>query len=254
MLMTELVRKLGRNDARLITRDSFLIFMFVFAAIIAVVFRFGLPWLDATLAANEVMPGPVIPIRLAEVFPMLVAYMAFYTGAVLVGTVFGFMLLDERDQNTLKALMVTPVSVRRYALYRTGAPAVLAFVIVLLMVAVIDQALLPLWQTVLLAAGASLAAPIIALFTATFAANKVQGFAYTKFVGISGWFIMIGWFIPTPWQWLCGLFPPFWIAKAYWLALAGSGWWWAVLAVGIVLEIGLIGWLLGRFTRVAYAN
>ena len=252
MLMTQLVTRLGRNDAKLIGRDSFLIFMFVFAAIIALVLRLGMPALDSYLAETGVMPGETIPISLSDVYPMLVAYMALYTGALLVGTVFGFVLLDEKDQHTLKAMLVTPVPLSKYVAYRVGMSAVFAFVIVLGMVLIINQALLPLWQMILFSAAGALAAPIITLFFAVLAENKVQGFAYSKFGGISGWFSLIGWCIPQPWQWSCGVFSPFWVAKAYWLALDGSSWWWVVLLVGIVLELALIGWFLRRFNKVAY--
>lgn len=252
MLMSQLVTKLGRNDAKLIGRDSFLIFMFVFAAIIAFVLRLGMPALNSYLAETGVMPGETIKISFSDVYPMLVAYMALYTGALLVGTVFGFVLLDEKDQNTLKAMLVTPVPLSKYIMYRVGLSAVFAFVIILGMVLIINQALLPLWQMILFAVAGALAAPIVTLFFAVLAENKVQGFAYSKFGGISGWFIMVGWFIPQPWQWICGIFPPFWVAKAYWLALDGSGWWWIVLLVGIGWELGLIGWFIRRFNTVAY--
>ncbi|WP_420627626.1 hypothetical protein [Candidatus Leptofilum sp.] len=252
MIMTELVTKLGRNDAKLIGRDSFLIFMFVYAAIIALVLRVGMPWLNNYLIDAGIMPGDNIPIRLADVFPMLMAYFAMFAGSLLVGTVFGFMLLDEKDQNTLRAMLITPVPLNKYVAYRIGMSTVFGFVIVLGMFLIINQAVLPLWQMILIAAGSSLAAPIVTLFFAVFAENKVQGFAYSKFVGISGMFIMFGWFIPAPWQWLCGVFPPFWVAKAYWLALDGSSWWWLVLLVGIVLELAMIAWFIRRFNTVAY--
>ena len=53
-----------------------------------------------------IMPGDTLKMSLSDVYPMLVAYMALYTGAMLVGTDFGFVLLDEKDQNTLKAMLV----------------------------------------------------------------------------------------------------------------------------------------------------
>ncbi len=252
MHMTQLVHKLGRNDVRLIRRDSFLIFMLAFVVIIAVMLRYGMPWLNNYLAANGVMPGDNIAISLADVYPMLVAYMALYTGALLVGSIFGFVLLEEKDDNTIKAMLVTPVPLQQYVLYRVGIPAILASGIILAMMLFINQALVPLRQLLILSAGAALTAPIISLYYATFAENKVQGFAMSKFAGIAGWTIVLGWFTPEPWQWLLGIFPPFWISKAYWMALAGNGWWWGVWIAGIVLQAGLIYLLMQRFNRVAY--
>jgi len=131
-------------------------------------------------------------------------------------------------------------------------PLWLALVAILGELLFINQALLPLWQLLLITAGAALIAPIITLFFATVAENKVAGFAYSKFAGISGMVIMISYFVPEPWQWLMGLFPPFWICKAYWMAHAGANLWWVALAVGIVLQVGLIGWFMDRFGKVAY--
>lgn len=252
MQMTELIPKLGRNDVKLIGRDSFLILMGGYMIVTAVILRFGLPALDRTLVNNGIMPGETFPMRFAELYPMLVAYFAFFLGSVLTGVLFGFMLLDEKDDQTIKAMLVTPVPLNQYVLYRIGVPTVLAFVGVLIELYIMDLALLPAWQLVLLSLGAALTAPIAALFFATFAENKVQGFAMSKFAGIAGWTILIGWFVPEPVQWLIGIFPPFWIAKAYWMAFDGVTWWWAALVVGVVLQIGLVGVLVRKFRKAAY--
>jgi fluoroquinolone transport system permease protein len=252
MQMTELVQKLGRNDVKLIGRDSFLIMMASYILVIAVILRFALPALNTYLIDNGVLPSETIDLSLVDVYPMLVAYLSIYLGAVFVGVIFGFVLLDEKDDNTLKALLVTPLPPSQYVLYRVGVPAVIAAFAVTVVMLVINQALVPFWQIPLLAAGAALTAPITALFFAAAAENKVQGFAMSKFVGLAGMTILIGWFIDEPAQWLFGLFPPFWVAKAYWMALAGSPWWGAVLLIGIVLEVGLILLLVRRFNRVVY--
>ena len=177
MHMTQLVGKLGRNDAKLIGRDRFLLFMLVFVIYLATALRFGLPWANTYLAEQGVLPSESVAKTLADFYPMIVAWIVMFTGALLAGTIFGFMLLDEKEDNTIKAMLVTPVSFHQYVLYRVGGPTVLAFFIVAGMMLFIDQALVPLWQLLLIAAGASLTAPIAALFYATFAENKVQGFA-----------------------------------------------------------------------------
>jgi fluoroquinolone transport system permease protein len=252
MQMTQLLRKVGPVDVKVIRRDSFLLFMFSYTTFMALLLRLLLPRLNVTLAANGVLPNERFAVELSAFYPMIVAYVALYSGALAVGMIFGFMLLDEKDDQTLTAMLVTPVPLRQYALYRVGVAAALAFVIIWLMLLIIGQALLPFWQLLLCAAGAALTAPIIVLFFAIIAENKVQGFAYGKFGGIAGFTILLGWFVPEPLQWLFGLFPPFWVSKAFWLAHEGRGLWWVALFVGIVLQIGLIGWLLQRFTRAVY--
>ena len=252
MQMTQLIRNLGRSDAKLLRRDRFPLFMFGFVIYIVVALRLLLPWANGYLTENGILPNETIALSLSDFYPMLVAYMAIFTGALMVGTVIGFMLLDEKDHQTLHAMLVTPVSLDQYVLYRVGLPVVMAFVIIVGMVLGIGQALVPWWQLLLIAAGGALTAPITTLFYATFAENKVQGFAYAKFTGVAGWIIMLGWFVPPPYQWLFGLFPPFWIAKAYWMAFAGQPLWWLALIVGIVLQLALIRWLMSLFNKAAY--
>lgn len=240
----------GGNDAKLLRRDHFLIFMFVFGIIIAMALRYVLPWLDSYLFEAGVMPGDVTGLRFSDVYPMIIPYMTVYTGATLVGAIYGFMLLDERDDHSIISMMVTPVSINRFISYRIGSAALLAFLMIIIMLYCVNIALLPTWQILLMAAGGSLTAPIAALFYATVAENKVQGFAYGKFAGVAGWAIIIGWFIGDPLQWLFGLFPPFLISKAYWMALTGQNLWWLALILGMVLQIVVIGILIKQFNRI----
>lgn len=252
MQMTQLIRAIGPVDAKSIRRDSFLIFMFGFVVVIAIVLRWGMPWLNNYLIDAGVLPSATIPQSLADYYPLLVAFMCIFQGSLIVGAIFGFMLLDEKDDNTLLAMMVTPVPLWQYVLYRVGLPAIFAFAIVIMMVLFVGQALIPIWQLVLIAIGAAVTAPIGSLFYGTFAANKVQGFAIAKFVGVAGWIILGAWFVSEPWQWLFGLFPPYWISKAYWMILEGRSLWWAVLLVGIVYQAIAIWFLARLFSQRTY--
>lgn len=252
MQMAELLPKIGGNDLKNIRRDSFLVFMLAYVIFIGLFVRYGLPWLNTVMAENGVLPNARMPVSVADLYPMLVAYFCLFVLVLLPGTVYGFMLLDEKDDNTLRAMLVTPVPIQQYLGYRLGIVTVLAFAVVIFMLYTVQLALLPVWQMILLAVGAALAAPITALCFAVFAENKVQGFAYAKFGGIAGWTVLIGWFVPEPWQWLIGFFPPFLVSKAYWMALAGNSFWWLALIIGIVLQCALILLLLRRFQAIAY--
>lgn len=253
MQMTQLVRNLGRNDVKLIGRDSFLVMMLFVVLGFAFVTRLGLPWMDNYLAENGILPNEAAPFRLVELYPMMVGYVSVYLGALLAGTIFGFMLLDEKDDKTITAMLVTPISLQKYLLYRTGIATLIGFFGVMASFLIIGQELLPLWQMAWISAVAALAAPLSALFFATFAENKVQGFALTKFVGLAGLTIIIGWFIAEPAQYLLGFFPPFWVVKSYWLALEGNNLWLGTLAIGLVMQIIGIWWMTRRFSKVAYA-
>jgi len=245
MQLTTAIRNLTRNDAKLIGRDSFLLAMLAYAIGLAIVLRLAVPWLNDNLE---------IPFDLAALYPMLVAFLGVFLGSMFAGLIIGFVLLDEKDDHTLKAMLVTPLPITTYIVYRVGVPMILAFFIIVAQVLIMDlPGTLPAAGPLLLIAlGAALTAPTTSLFFATFAENKVQGFALAKFTGIAGMLIAGSWFVPEPLQWLFGLFPPWWASKAYWLALDGSNLWIVALLFGIVLQAGLIWLLVRRFRQIVY--
>ena len=81
-----------------------------------------------------------------------------------------------------------------------------------------------------------------------------------KFIGLGGLLILVGWFLPSPLDWLPGLFPPYLVAKAYWLSLSeamGGGAnagglvlsvWLSALAA-LVLHLAAIGGLIAHLDR-----
>lgn len=252
MQTRHLVRHLGRLDRKLAGRDRFVLLMFGLAVYITLVLRFGLPWLDGYLRAEGILPNETFAFALADLYPMIAAFFALFQGALIAGTIVGFMLLDEKEAGTLQVMLTTPVPFATYLGYRVAVPTLLAWVMVLVMAYGLGQALLPLGPMLVLASGAALTAPIIALFYAIFAENKVQGFAMSKFVGLFGWTILGGWFVAEPWQWLLGLFPPFLISKAFWMAHAGADGWWLAWALGVGLQLALVYGLMQGVRRVLY--
>ncbi len=249
MQFSRAVRQLGRNDVKLIGRDTFLIGMFSYAIMMALVLRFGLPWAVDFFAENQLLEQP-----LQDWYPMFIAFGAIFAGGMLAGMMFGFMLLDEKEDNTLQAMLVTPLPVQHYIAYRIAIPAALAFFVILLDFLIINVALPPVLPMVLIAVGGALTAPITTLFFIVFARNKVQGFALTKFTGIAGLLIIAAWFVPEPVEFLFGLFPPYWVSKAYWLVLEGNPLWVLALVAGVVLQLALIFWLARRFNQVIYRS
>ena len=251
--MTAGLRVLGhllRNDVRLIARDKLLATMTFVVLSMGLVMRYALPAVDAALADAGVMPSTRSTLRFSDTFPAFVVFVALWQGANIPGVIFGFVLLGEKEDNTLEAMRVTPLSLDRYALYRVGVSAVFAFVIIVYLSLSVGWCVLPWGQLVPLALAASLTAPLSVLAYATYSDNKIQGLAYTKFGGVAGLLILAGFFVPTPWQWLLGVFPPFLVAKAYWMTLAGeAGAAWPLL-LSVVLQVALIRVLLGRFRSV----
>ncbi len=236
---------LARNDFKLVRRDSFLVGALLYIVVLAVLMRIFLPVLHRYLADRDLYD-------LEPLYPLLASYVAVMLGAMMVGIFFGFLLIDERDEHTLSALLVTPLPLRSYIAYRVGVPVLLAVPLILLLFAILDLAWLPLWQLALIAlAGAPLAA-ITTLFLPTFADNKVQAFALAKILSASA-FVPIGaYFVDEPWQFLAGFYPPYWVLKAFWTASEDGSGWWFFLVLGIAGGCALTAWLVARFERLAH--
>ena len=245
MQFTTAFRKLGRNDTRLIGRDSFAVMMIVYIMIIAVVLRFGVPWVAGLLLAE-------LQFDLAPYYPLLTSYFALVIGPMMAGIVFGFLLLEERDAETLKAMLVTPMPLNTFILYRVVIASLLAFVFVLATLLIVNLTAFTPLELILVSVCAALFGPIIMLFFATFAANKVEGFALTKIASLVGIITIVAWFIPEPWQYLVGFFPPFWVSKAMWIIAGGGGLWLPHQAVCLVLMGVVLWWFVRRFRTVAY--
>ena len=237
------IRALGPVDLRSIGRDPMLRWFAILPLALAVVLRlFAEPllkqlsiWLDADLAwASE----------------PLVGYIMLLIAPALTGIVIGFLLLDHRDEGTLDALSVTPLTLSGYLAYRLAVPMLVALVATLAMFPLTGISASPA-VAVVSALAAAPAAPLLALFLAAFARNKVQGFALMKAAGVVLWPPLAAIFVPMPWQLLFGISPVYWPARVYWSALEGDATW-ALWLVPSLAWQGLLIWLLlRRYRRLA---
>lgn len=241
MRAVAILKGLGPIDVRSVQRDSLLRWMLAFPVLIALLIRWGLPpvatWLESRF---QIAVRPYL---------ILFGSLIVMVTPMLYGTVIGFLLLDQRDDRTLSALQVTPLSSHGYLTYRVGLPMILSVPMTILALRLSGLPAIGLGRELATAAAAAPLAPAFALFLAGFAANKVQGFALMKAAGVINWPPILAWFVVPPWQWAFGLCPTFWPAKLYWDLAAGSPAWIAAL-VGTVYLVALNLWLLRRFERV----
>jgi fluoroquinolone transport system permease protein len=218
-------RSLGAIDARNVARDSMLRWIVVLTPAFGLLFRYALP--PAAAAIRE-----QFGFDLTAYYALLMSFLPLVV-AGMIGTVVGFLLLDQRDDQTMTALLVTPLSLGDYLGYRMSVLMLLGVVfscVTVLLAGLTETTLLQLVVTSIVAAPL---APIYALFLGTMAANKVQGFALAKIVGIVFVPCVAAYFVTGPWQFLFGLVPHYWPLKVYWLFDAG--------AVGLALAHALLG-------------
>lgn len=235
------VKTLSVSDFKRVRRDPMLKWMIVIPVLMTLLARWLVPKMVGPLSAW-------IPVEL--VYAVLASYFFVFAIPALFGAVIGFVLLDAKDDDTLTALQVTPLPLSTFLLYRVATPTVLSVVFILVCIPMANVTTVPVLQLVPLALLAALEAPIWALYAASFAQNKVQGFALTKIMGVimvAPLIVII--FIQSNWQLLAGVLPTYWVLKSYWV-LSGGGSYWGYLLVGFAFHLVLLVALLKRFDTV----
>src|SRR5512146_1669151 len=246
MTILRAYRALGPVDARSVRRDSLLRWFIFLPLLLVIVFRIAVP--ITTQLLWERLGFDLRP------YYALIRSFLYLILPLLVGMVLGFLLLDQRDDHTLTALQVTPLSLNGYLAYRISLPVLVALVTTLVMVPLAGLGEGNLLAHLAAALCAAPLAPMYALFNAAFAQNKVQGFAVMK--ASSGICIppFIAYFIHNGWQWWFGLMPTYWPVKVYWLLQAGDPLGWLALILGLVYQSLLIILLLRWFNAVMHAG
>lgn len=133
---------------------------------------------------------------------------------LLFGMVYGFILLDERDEGIIAAISVTPYGKTGYLQTRMIIPVIYSFVAMILFNYALHNPLhLQTWKLILITALLSTDAPIILLFLGAYAKNKIEGMAITKLFNILLLAILIDFIVPPPYNWIGGISPFFWIER-----------------------------------------
>lgn len=243
MNIVQVWRALGPIDVRNVRRDPLLRWLVVLPLVVALAARWLLPSLLVELEAF--MQIPLLPY-----YSPFMAFILLLLGPMLAGVVVGFLLLDQRDDRTLFALQVTPLSLNNYLAYRLMLPVLIGLLLSLVVLPLSGLVQLNILYLLAVALAAAPIAPLFALFLAAFAANKVQGFAIQKGLGAVILPPLVAYFVPAPWHWLFGLVPTYWPAQVLWLAQAGSGQLWLYLGVGLLVQGLLLWYLVRRFDRL----
>ena len=238
-------RALGPIDARSVGRESMLAWLLPLPLVLGVVVRFAWPPLEVAL-------GDQLGTEMAAYRELLASYCFVMLTPLLVGFVTGFLLLDERDDHTFTALLVTPLSLESYLLYRIGAPLLVCTAMSLVALAISGLASVSWPSLIAIQLMAALEGPIIALLLASLADDKVRGFAVMKAMQAVMLVPVVAWFIDPPLQWAAGLIPTYWPLRAYWSAGQPGPGFGIALGAGFAVHLGLLAWLLGRFRRLMH--
>ncbi len=238
------IKGILRADFLRLARDQFLLGMTAYILGIALLLRFAVPWIDGELQAR-------MGFELGPWYPLISSHFVVGLAGLLAGILGGLLLMEGRETGTLRAQLVSPVPVTAYVRLM-GAVMFVGSIVLALVSGALLGFNLPPWPALLLtsvmAAPASVA---IGLFIAAMSATKTEAFVYLKICAILPLVPSGAYFLPEPWQWLAGIHPSYFAAKAYWLAEAGEAGW-ALWACGAVVPAAFWLWLMARmFVKAA---
>lgn len=232
------------NDLKNIRRESLLLYILLVPWLIVALLRWGLPPLAEILLIS-------FQFNLEPYYPLILSIFIILQVPLLFGVVFGFLILDEKDDRILTILQVTPVTLEGYIRYRILTVVVFSIIYVLLVLGMTGLITLSLWVKVL---PITLVSGLFAVFSMflllAFASNKVEGLAIMKGMGIMMLGPMAAYFIDSKWELLLGILPSYWPAKAFWLISEGQDAWFYI-AIGFVYTLIWILLLYNRFKSKA---
>jgi fluoroquinolone transport system permease protein len=214
-----------KSELRNITRDKMYIFFFIFPVIMGLIGYFLIPYIK-----DNVAPGNPAP----QIVAMFLILMTGY----IFGAITGFTILDDKDDNVLMSLKITPISVRFYVILKLIMSYIFGFIATLLLVVVTD--FLPgasFFSLLLISAIGALQGPGLALIVNSFSKNKVEGFVIMKLSGLLLMVPVLAFFIQGWEEIFLIITPGFWPGRMIHIEM---------------MDIGMLPYVETNFTFIVY--
>lgn len=189
--------KIIKHDIQLIFRDKSLVAMFIAPVAIVLLCRFGIPKLENTIPA------------LSEYYWLIVASFAS-VAAAMPSFLFGFILLDERDENIHILLKILPLPENYILKCRVVLMMFLGFIFSLFILTLNGIFHINFFQMILVSFQFALIPPILTFSIAAFAKNKIE--ATTMYKGLTIVLVLpvFAFFVNGSLKYLFGIIPFFW--------------------------------------------
>lgn len=217
-----------RSDATNVSRDPTLIFAITMSLIPTFIFTVWREPINTAMFENFGVENII-----RWISPTILVLPAF-----LIGWVCGFLFLEDRDDATLLAIDITPVGKTGFISYRAAVTALIAFAITMVNCRLfVPEKSLALMLAISLMVAMS--AVISAMILPVVARNKVEGLAITKVTNIGSIVPLVALFV-TPWRYLAGIVPTYWIGEALNLSPQSYIPVWVAVIIGILMHIGAL--------------
>ena len=210
-------------------RDPFMKFMVFYPLFFGIVGRFLLPRIASSSGFQVDLYADLIIVILTLMTPLV------------FGAIMGFSILDDRDDNILTSIKVTPLNIHQFLSVRIAMVLLLSFTACTYVMWFSDIGGLSPVNILAIAFLASLGAPATGFLINAFAQNKIEGFAVMKGAGTTLIFPIISLFFTDKREFFFSFAPGFWPAKAISSLIRGEGFlllnYWQYYFIGLVYVI-----------------
>ncbi|MDQ2084838.1 ABC transporter permease [Herbivorax sp. ANBcel31] len=190
------------NELKKWTRDPMMKFMLFYPVILGSLARYILPLISDSSGFDIDAYSDFIIVFLVLMTPQL------------FGAIMAFSVLDDRDDNILTSIKVTPLSVHQFLSFRIVIIFALSFIACAFVMWFSDIGDLLFKNIITISFLASLSAPMTGLFINSLSKNKIEGFAVMKGLGIILIFPVISLFFMDKKELFFSFAPGYWPAKA----------------------------------------
>lgn len=192
------------SDFKMIMRDPIMALLFLVPLLIGVIFKLLIYFILPILHEYINFALPLEPYLLSMIL-LMTPYM--------LGVVMGFMMLDDKDDNIIDLVMVTPFGRRAYLLNRILFISLFTFIYTLINYSILNLMDLNFISLLFVSILLSVFAASIGLLFYKIASDKIIGLTYAKILNIVIIFVFTD-FIKLEWfKYIASLFPTFWITK-----------------------------------------
>ncbi|MFW6269826.1 MAG: ABC transporter permease [Bacillota bacterium] len=177
---------------------------------------------------------------------VIIATLALFMPLVF-GALIGFSILEDRDDNVLSSVKVSPLGINKFFSFRLIMIYVVSTAACIFVILFSDIADLSLGQVIAISLLASLSAPLTGLFINSYATNKIEGFAVMKGFGAIIFFPIIALFFFDSKELFFAFAPGFFPAKALSAIIRGD----EVLYLNYNIYY-FLGWVYGIITNIVF--
>lgn len=213
-------------EFKTLLKNSLSIFMLFFPLFIVFILGFIIP---------AILERTTTPDSIATMNTLLIGFVvSLVMGGFVSGAMLGFSIIENKDENTLLNIAVTPITVSGYTTFKIIYTTVIAFLGNIVMVGglkliatskyvitlgtssiyLLDAINIP--ELIVFSLVSSLTVPMIAVVMGLVAKNKVEGFATMKSFGLVVMLPILSLLnvFHDAKQYILGIFPNFWTMKA----------------------------------------